>query len=49
MKEAAQSAKNRPNEMALEHISKTLINVKRVSIPGVIVDASKLEEYGMPH
>ncbi|KAI8265302.1 hypothetical protein K4K58_011457 [Colletotrichum sp. SAR11_239] len=44
MEEAAQSAKHRFNDMAVGHIHKTLSKAKRSSDPGVIVDASKLEE-----
>ncbi|KAI8295477.1 hypothetical protein K4K56_012113 [Colletotrichum sp. SAR 10_98] len=42
--EAAQSARHRFNDMAVGHIHKTLSKAKRSSDPGVIVDASKLEE-----
>ncbi|KAI8222128.1 hypothetical protein K4K54_007152 [Colletotrichum sp. SAR 10_86] len=44
MEEAAQSAKHRFHDMAVGHIHKTLSKAKRFSDPGVIVDASKLEE-----
>lgn len=44
MEEAAQSAKHRFHDMAVGHIHKTLAKAKRFSDPGVIVDASKLEE-----